>query len=120
MIIWYLLVFLAVLYWFIETGIVIAFGEVAFEAELQSPSWLLMSCIFMLILLLDIFVQFRVGFLNKGIIVKNKQRVTARYVNYPIIIDISVILILFLALTTQLYAINYVKIIVILKFIRIF
>ena len=92
----------------------------AFEAELQSPAWLLVGCIFLIILLIDIFVQFRVGFLSKGIIVKNKERVTARYVNYPIIIDISVLLILFLALATQLYAINYVKIVVILKFIRMF
>lgn len=92
----------------------------AFETELQSPAWLLVGCIFLIILLIDIFVQFRVGFLSKGIIVKNKERVTARYVNYPIIIDISVLLILFLALATQLYAINYVKIVVILKFIRMF
>jgi hypothetical protein len=115
-----LLVFLAILYWFIETGIVIAFGEVAFEAELQSPAWLLVGCIFLIILLLDIFIQFRVGFLSKGIIVKNKLRVRSRYVDYPIIIDISVFLILFLALATQLYTINYVKMVIILKFVRMF
>jgi len=120
MIFWYLLVFLSILYWFIETGIALAFGEVAFKAELKSTVWLIVSCICLLILLMDIFVQFRVGFLSKGVIVKNKRRVTARYVSYPIIIDISVLLFLFLALATQLYAFNYIKIIVILKFIRMF
>lgn len=115
-----MLVFFAIVYWFIETGIALAFGEVAFRTELQRPAWLIAGYLFLLVLFLDILLQFRVGFLSRGIIVKNKQRVTARYVSYPIIIDISIFLILFLALVTQLYAINYAKMLVILKFVRMF
>jgi len=75
---------------------------------------------FILILVLDIFAQFRIGYLNNGIVVKQRERIVSRYLGYRMFIDITVVLIIILTLATQIYALNYAKIIIILKFARIF
>lgn len=70
--------------------------------------------------MLDIGVQLRTGFLYRGVIVTDRARVVNRYLHYYIVLDVVLVVILVATLISESYAMNYVKLVVVFKFIRMF
>ena len=70
--------------------------------------------------MIDVIIQFRTGYLSRGMIVKDFERVVDRYLRFRFELDVVIIAVLLVELCIDSFSINYVKGIVILKFIRIF
>lgn len=117
---WYLLVFLAIMYYFIEGGLVLTYGEPAWQDELNNAGVIFFNVLFMLIFVGDVFVQLNCGFLNRGMMVMDKERAVGRYLRYFLLIDTLLILVLLLSMATGKYWLNYGKLLILLKLIRMF
>lgn len=65
------------------------------------------------------FVQCNTGFLRQGMVVAERPRIIRRYLTYFLLPDFLTILFFFLSLVSHNYNVNYLKLIVVLKFIRI-
>lgn len=114
------MVFWAILYFFLEVGILLTFGEPLWQEYKQSSTMLTTNIIFLTILILDMIVQFRTGYLSRGMIVLERERVIAHYLRFHFIIDAIVLIVLAVGVAIYDFGINYVKCIVIVKFIRIY
>jgi hypothetical protein len=69
MLIWYFVVFWAILYFFLKVGIILTFGQSLWLEEKQSAALLAINLICFLILFADVVVQFRTGYLSRGMII---------------------------------------------------
>lgn len=67
---WYFIVFWAILYFFLEVGILLTFGQTLWDQYKQSNDMLIANIIFLLILYIDVVVQFRTGYLSRGMIIR--------------------------------------------------
>lgn len=79
-----------------------------------------MDIIFILVFIIDMGVQFKTGFLYRGVIITEKARVVSRYLHYYFIFDIVLVVVLSTTLISQNYDMNFVKLIIVMKFIRMF
>ena len=79
-----------------------------------------LSILFLIGLYADIVVQINTGYLSRGMIVKERERVLARYLRKWGIIDIVVLICLTLGNIVKNYNIIYIKMVVVVKFLRIF
>jgi len=68
MLYWYGLVFLSIIYNYVEFGIVLVY-EGAWEGELTTPVTLSLSCFTIFVLFTDIIVQMNTGYLKRGMII---------------------------------------------------
>ena len=117
---WFSLVFIAIMYYYIEVGIMLTYGSIAWEDELGSASAIFFDCFFIIVFILDMLFQLNSGFLYRGMIIMDKERAIGRYLRNSFLIDSLLIIFLVVALASQNYNMNYPKLIVIAKFIRMF
>jgi hypothetical protein len=71
-----------------------------------------------IVFVLDSVLQFNVGYISRGAVIVDRMRVVERYLHYYFYVDIVIVTILFVTLVSQNYYLNYVKLIVIFKFLR--
>jgi len=67
---------------------------------------------------IDIYFQLHAGYMHRGIIVNDLDRIKNRYIRYFFTIDIILILFLILSIATENYYLNFVKILCFTKFYR--
>lgn len=65
-------------------------------------------------------MQLNAGFLYRGMIIMEKERAVSRYIRYFFIIDIVLVVILIISMVSDDFYVNFLKIIIVLKFIRMF
>lgn len=97
----------------------IAYGDNAWRSELKSEVVTVVNWISIIILIGDIFVQFEVGFIRRGMIVTNRFRVIDRYMRFYIFGDIGLIAILMLSAGTRHYTFHYFKMLILIKVLRV-
>ena len=68
----------------------------------------------------DIYVQFNAGYITNSAIILNHKRVKYRYTHYYFYLDLILILAIVVTLSVQTYYLNYAKIIIVYKFLRMF
>jgi len=66
---WYLLVLLSILYYYVEMGIMLTYGQQAWTSELQSVPMLVIDVVAIIIFVLDIVAQFNTGYISRGAII---------------------------------------------------
>jgi hypothetical protein len=71
------------------------------------------------VLIVDVAVQLNSGYLFRGMVITERERVLGRYLHNYFLIDMTTILILIIVLASQYYYLNYLKFWIILKFVRI-
>ena len=120
MLMWFFLVFLVILYYYVEMGLVLTYGQQVWDDELDSTVYLVVDFTAILVLLADIFVKFNCGYLFRGLVVLDRQRIVANYLRSLFLIDVVTVLILFLCPITRNYHLNFAKLITLFKVIRLF
>jgi hypothetical protein len=98
LLLWYVVVFAAIMYYFVEMGIMITYGLVAWQWELSNPFAIAADVIFIVVFVIDMLVQFKTGFFYRGVIITDRARVVGRYLHYYFIFDIVLVVILVVAL----------------------
>ena len=81
---------------------------------------LVLSAFYTAVLVGDIFIQFTCGYITNSAIILNRRRVVHRYTHYYFYFDLILVLLIILSLTVQVYGINWGKILIMFKFLRMF
>lgn len=120
MLIWFVFVLLAILYYYVEMGFVLSFGLQVWEDELNSPLCITMDVLTGLIFILDIGVCFNCGYLYRGMVIMDRKRITSHYTRTYLIFDIVAVLVVFACPISSYYSLNYSKFWLLLKIGRLF
>lgn len=120
LIVWYSFVFQAIIFYFTETTLILTYGTVAWQAELSTPVVLVLNIIYISVFVGDIYIQFNAGYITNSAIILNDKRVKYRYTHYYFYFDIILILLIILTLAIRVYFMNYLKLIIMYKFLRMF
>ena len=80
---------------------------------------LVLNIFMLMVLYIDIIVQFRAGYLNRGMIILERERVIARYFRVRFFLDLLMVLLITLGIALDTFVMNYLKIVIILSFRRI-
>jgi hypothetical protein len=73
-----------------------------------------------LVLVGDMVVQFRVGYLFRGVVVLDRARVVSRYLHSFFLVDCLLVILLLVNYLSKVYWLNYPKLALLIKFARIF
>lgn len=119
MLFWYSLVFLSIMYYYIEMGFVLTFGKPVWENELTTPVWIIVDTITCCILVADILVCLQCGYLYRGMVVMDPKRITNRYYRTYLSTDVAAAVIVILCPATRIFVLNYAKLWLILKLGRL-
>lgn len=98
----------------------ITYGLTAWQDELSSTGVLIWDGLMLLVLVSDIAVQFRVGYLFRGVVVLERARVVSRYLHSFFLVDCLIVSLLLVNYITKAYWLNYPKLVMLIKFARIF
>lgn len=120
MLIWFVFVLLAILYYYVEMGFVLSFGSQVWEDELNSPLCITMDVLTGVIFILDIGVCFNCGYLYRGMVIMDRKRITSHYTRTYLIFDIVSVLVVFACPISSYYSLNYSKFWLLLKIGRLF
>lgn len=85
---------------------------------MASTAMLVVDVLGIIIFILDIVLQFNAGYISRGAVIVDRIRVVDRYLHYFFYFDVVIVVILFVALVSQNYYLNFVKLILIFKFLR--
>lgn len=94
LLLWYTVVFLGIIYFFSETTIILAYGDVAWQAALSSPTLVTLDVFFILVFIGDIYIQLNTGYITNSAIILDRLRVKDRYTHYYFYFDILLIAVL--------------------------
>lgn len=119
MLAWFILVFIAILYYFVEFGLVLTYGEQVWTDELSSPTYIVLDFLTCVIFLADIFVCLNCGFLYRGMIILDDIRITRKYFAYNFFIDTLSLIIVVICPASGVYVLNYLKLFLLLKMLRL-
>lgn len=92
----------------------------AWQAELGCIPIIAFNFIYTAIFLGDIYIQFNAGYITNSAIILDRQRVTNRYTHYYFYFDALLVLIIIVALAVQTFYLNWPKILIMYKFVRMF
>lgn len=120
MLIWYWLVFGAIMYYYVEMGLVLTYGQQVWEDEMANPIVIAFNVITILVLACDIFVCLNCGYLYRGMIVMDPRRITSYYMRNYGIIDFVSLLIVIICPASNYFYLNFAKLWLILKVGRLF
>jgi hypothetical protein len=115
---WYVLVFFAIVYAYVEVGLILTYGENAWENLYGNPISISLNIYCLLVFLGDILVQFNTGYLSRGVIITEKARVVSNYLRSYLIPDVLLALITLISLISSDYYLNIVRLIVVTKLAR--
>ena len=76
--------------------------------------------IYIIVFIGDIYVQFNAGYITNSAIILKKKRVKYRYTHYYFYLDLILIITIVVVLSVQTYYLNYAKLLIMYKFIRMF
>lgn len=96
------------------------YGLQAWQDEQTTPVLLFLNIFFLLILMIDVWVQLSTGYLHRGVVIQQRSRVIDRYMHYYIFLDIFLIAAILGSLIEGNYDWNFPKLIVGAKFLRMF
>lgn len=113
--VWYAVIVLVVVYYYIEMGLVLTYGEQVWQAELSSVPAVVFDYLTVVILCVDVYLMLNKGYFTEGILIMDRKRILTNFLKRHFIIDIPSIFIVFLCIVTQNYWINYAKIYLVLK-----
>lgn len=120
MLFWYFLVFSGLIFYYAETTIVLIYGTPAWQEDQKDAAIIVLNVIFMLIFIADIYVQLNTGYITNSAVILDRRRVRQRYTHYYIYMDILQIVIFFCAIVSRNYNLMYAKLVIVLKFLRMF
>jgi len=108
------------MYYFIEATLMATYGPVAWHDEKNNGGAMFLNVFFIIVYGVDIFIQFSTGYLYRGMIIMDRERVVGRYLHSLFIPDIILFLILIISIASGWFNINYAKLLVFYKFARMF
>lgn len=120
LLIWFFLVFVAVLYFYVEAGLVLTYGEEVWIDELHSPAYLTIDAIAVLVLIGDILVCLNCGYLYRGMIVMSRPRIVNHYLRRLFLLDLTFVIIVVLCPASGNYYLNFAKLLIFTKVFRLF
>lgn len=69
LILWYGLVLADIIYWYVETTIMVFYGQQPWLSEMASIPMLVIDAIGIIILILDMVLQFKAGYIYQGAVI---------------------------------------------------
>lgn len=117
---WYSLVFASIIIIYFTTGMSFIYGLEAWNDLQTNPFTITLNIICIIVFMGDVYVQLNAGFLYRGMIIMEKERSVSRFLRYFFIIDIILVVILIISMVSDNFYMNFLKIIIALKFIRMF
>lgn len=102
------------------TGMALFYGLEAWQDLTTNPFTIILNVICIVVFSADIFVQLNTGFLFRGMIILEKERAVSRYLRSFFITDVLLVVILITSVTSREYYTNIPKLLIILKFMRMF
>lgn len=120
LLIWYGMVCFAIISTYFTTTMAIVYGMDAWNDLTTHPLPVLINVFCLLVFLGDIVVQLSAGYLSRGMVVVDRYRAVRRYIRSFLIVDFLLVLILLIALTSGQFFLNIPKMIIVLKFVRMF
>lgn len=117
---WYSLVFVSIIIIYFTTGMSFIYGLEAWNDLQTNPFTIALNIICIIVFMGDVYVQLNAGFLYRGMIIMEKERSVSRYLRYFFIIDIVLVVVLIISMVSDDFYMNFLKIIIALKFIRMF
>lgn len=120
MLIWYWFIFAAIMYYYVEMGLVLTYGQQVWDDEMSNPFLIAVNVIAILIFFIDIFVVLNCGYLYRGMIIMDSKRIASHFTRYYAIIDVVSLIIVILCPATKYYYLNFAKLWLIFKVGRLF
>ena len=120
LLIWYAMVCFAVVSTYFTTTTAIVYGSAAWVDISTHPLPVLINVFCLVVFLGDMVVQLSAGFLSRGMVVVERERAVRRYMRSFLMVDCLLVVILLVALTSGQLLLNIPKMIILLKFARIF
>lgn len=108
-------VMVVILYYFFEVGLVVCFGQVVWQAELNAWWSYLFNFFGMLVLMVDIVVSLNRGYYSHGILILERKRIYRHYLRYHCFIDLLGLLVVVVCFFSGAFVLNYVKLLFLLK-----
>jgi hypothetical protein len=82
------------------------------------PGFIVARIYSIIIFTIDIYIQLHAGYFYRGMIIIDTERIKSRYLRYFFLIDLFLIFSLIISLASQQYYLNYLKAVIVVKFIR--
>jgi len=77
-----------------------AFGRVAWHESLDMPGFMFGRIFSIVMFVIDIYIQLHAGYLYRGMIIDNIDRIKSRYLRYFFLIDIFLIISMIISLAS--------------------
>lgn len=102
------------------TGVGIVYGKEAWLDILAHPVTFGMNVFCIIVIIVDIGVQLVAGFIHRGMVILNKERVIRRYIHRYLVVDVILIVSMSVTLFGNFLMYKILKSVVIIKFLRMF
>lgn len=113
--IWYIFIFMAMVYTYVEMGMILTYGDVAATSFHTDPALIGINMLIILLFIGDVWVQFNTGCILRGVIITDKRRVVGQYLRTYFIPDVLLIIILIASMISPSIELDGFKIIVVIK-----
>jgi len=113
--VWYAVIVLVIIYYYVEMGLVLTYGQQVWQAEMSSVGLVIFDYLTVVVFCADVYLMLNKGYFTEGILIMDRKRILTNFLKRHFIIDIPTIIIVFLCVATQNYGINYAKLFLILK-----
>ena len=100
MLVYYVLVFIAIIFTYTEAWMMYTFGTVAWQDSLSMPGFVFARIYSIVFFSVDVYVQLHAGYLYRGMIIIDSDRIKSRYMRYFFLIDIFLIFSLIISIAT--------------------
>lgn len=107
-----------ILYYFFEVGLLWGYGQAAWEDELNY--FYIANFIFLTVLIIDCFVSTLKAFYSHGQLVTHPRLIVKRYLKWRVWIDVIAILSVAVPVVTQVFALNWIKGLFLLKIVTLY
>jgi len=112
---------LAIIYIFFFSSLVIGFGLLSLQYDFQNDALFSLVVVSLFILLADVFIKFKSGFIFRGMIVTQRARVYSTYLRSMFFFDVVLIILVIALCASQNYYISYpIFLFSVTKFVRMF
>lgn len=111
---------LVIMYYFFEIGLVIFFGNVVWQAELDSWWSYLFNFFAFIVLILDIFVCLSKGFYRQGVLILDKKEIYRHYLRTHSAIDLIGLIVVMMSFFSGAFVLNYIKTLFLLKMFNLY
>ena len=118
--IWNIVVMIVILYYFFEVGLVICYGEVVWQAELNAWWSYLFNFFAFIVLIADILVCLNRGYYSHGILILDRKRIYRHYLRYHFFIDLLGLIVVMACFFSGAFVMNYFKALFLLKLYNLY